>query len=214
MKKFMWLVVLAIILPGCAIEGSHYVTRDPVTGRWVDLPPSYSPQYAQYQYTYNNGYSYDVPQCSDPDSGGHASCAELANRHRLPYEQGYYVRHITPCCLQSVAPVVVGYPANMWERPERRHQKRYEEKVDSKPAPGPTVDDYMSPVWSNVIPDDCRKGNFGHDSVCLYREATKLDQKQSDCEKDGNKCNPLLNFGKMAKQDRELAAKLRQAQDN
>lgn len=151
--------------------------------------------------------------CDDEGSGGYATYESVlrgAQQRAGCYssvQASYSQQHHASFVQQQ--PVIVQYPANMWERSDRKQKAGNAPKYE-----GPTVGDYMSPKWAQVIPEKCKKGNFGHDSNCLFKEAEILDKKQQECEVDGSKCNPSLNFGKMAKIDRKLASDLRREQDN
>lgn len=154
---------------------------------------------------YGQGY------CDDEDSGGYATHDDLmlrAQRRAGCYDNsGYRAPPQQHASYQTHAQVV--YPPNLWERPEKRQRiAGKKEKYD-----GPTINDYMSPRWASVIPEDCRTGNYGRDSECLNSEAEKLKTRQEACEVDSKKCKPGFNFGQMAWYDRKLAGELRRAQD-
>lgn len=158
--------------------------------------------------------------CNDPDSGGvttyedlvrraqrRAGCYDNAGYQAPQHQHQYSQRHASYAPAQNQ----VVYPSNLWEHPEKR-QKTAEVKKE-EPYDGPTINDYMSPRWASVIPGDCRTGNYGRDSNCLYAEADKLKVRQEACEVNSKKCAPGFNFGQMAWYDRKLAGDLRRAQD-
>lgn len=150
--------------------------------------------------------------CNDPDSGGEATYEDLVRRAQrragcYDNNSGYRAPPQQHASYQTHAQVV--YPPNLWERPEKRQRiAGKKEKYD-----GPTINDYMSPRWASVIPENCRTGNYGRDSECLNSEAEKLKTRQEACEVDSKKCKPGFNFGQMAWYDRKLAGELRRAQD-
>ena len=152
--------------------------------------------------------------CNDPDSGSEATYEDLVRRAQQ--KAGCYQSAKSSYPQQQHASYSpqqqqVVYPPNLFERPEKK-QKTAEKK---EAYDGPTINDYMSPKWDQVIPEKCKRGNFGHDSNCLFKEANDvLDKKQQECERNGSKCNPNFNFGKMAKVYRKLASDLRREQDN
>ena len=150
-------------------------------------------------------------KCRDPQSGGVVPYWELERRAQTSYQprpQRYYAepQRQRPARVLSYP----SYPDDMWENKGSKKQHR----AKSPAVDGPTVDSYLSSKWSQVIPRECRTGNYGHDSHCLYEQAKILDQKQEACEDNARRCNPDLNYGKMAKIDRRLAADLRRAQDD
>lgn len=148
--------------------------------------------------------------CNDPDSGGEATYEDLVRRAQRRAGCSDNVGYRTQTQHISHVPnTQVAFPQNMWERPARR-EKTVEEK---EPYDGPTINDYMSPKWASVIPGECRTGNYGRDSNCLYAEAERLKTRQEACEVNSRKCNTGFNFGQMAWYDRKLAGDLRRAQD-
>lgn len=198
-------------------KGLHYRPGDNDV-EYIDVPAGYSSGYSSCgavrvycDTTPKQGMYPPRPgMCNDPDSGGEATYEDLvrrAERRAGCYDNsGHHPHHQQHA---SYAPAQVVYPQNLWERPEKR-QKTAEKK---EPYDGPTVSDYMSPKWESAIPPDCRTGNYGRDSNCLYSEAEKLKTKQEACEIDSKKCKPGFNFGQMAWYDRKLAGDLRRIQD-
>lgn len=210
--------ILTVIgaLGGCSagskIENGTY--GQPVDVVVIRQPGGYAPQYgyggAVFCDTDPGQGMYRLPpgKCRDPQSGGVVPYWELERRAQQTYQtrpQRYYAEPQRPAR-------VLSYPDDMWENKSKSGNKQH--RAEAPAVDGPTVDSYLSSKWSQVIPRECRTGNYGHDSRCLYEQAKILDQKQEACENDGRKCNPDLNYGKMAKIDRRLAADLRRAQDD
>lgn len=206
-----------------AVKAAHWKPGDDEV-EVITVPPGYSGRHGGY----SSCGAVSVPcrqtrvpagsvgYCNDEDSGGYATYEDLvrrAERRAGCYDTSGY--QAPPVQRASYAPSQqVVYPQNIWERPEKRQKEApAEKKVAEEAYDGPTVSDYVSPKWASVIPDDCRTGNYGRDSNCLYAEAERLKTRQEECEADSKKCKQGFNFGQMAWYDRKLAGDLRRAQD-
>lgn len=214
MKKFMAVVTL-LLLVGCGSTGSQvYYSGEPyypsqqhsqnqICDRRVDYPMAPLP----------------AGMCNDPRHPGsmvqesflinnprYACCGEV-------WANGVDPRAPRPAVQIPAAPVQKQEaPRNKFERPENRRKRESEEGALTDDIP--TVEDYMSPKWKDVIPENCKKGNFGHDSDCLYEESKTLRKKRNECENDVEKCSSKINYGEKAKVLRNLSDELRRSHDD
>lgn len=177
----------------------------------------YQPGYPQAQYQpryYGGGYAgqgmadYAPGMCQDPQSGGQASCAEIANRGRINYAQ----------------------PASYYPQPATR-QVYYQQRGDSGPLIDrdriaysnppvvqaqpqqivlsfPTAQDYKAERWAKTIPPACKTGVTTNDSDCLIKEAEKLEAKAKECNCGSSYENPDFSYKHAANTYRILAADL------